>query len=141
MPRHECYCQECQQDSDNLEPKRIGKYDTFDMSSHLLVKKNGKTGRSLVEVCGPWYTKVLKCELCGRLGSPKYVCYRNDIFHWNFGLRHETPDRIIHRLCISCWNKIKPINRKRDIVLENRKVINKTFREIAKCAKLQRQAS
>jgi len=76
---------------------------------------------------------VYQCDLCGVMNSR--VDQRWSAQCWNHGekckstsylgawCKSETPSK--HKLCVGCWNKIKPIVRMRDEYFQTRTLINK----------------
>jgi hypothetical protein len=84
---------------------------------------------------GPEYSKIEECEVCKKLGSTKKICDRPDVYGWDLPKREKTEawtngGKYIERysktiLCVSCWNKAKPIIKKENDYNEIRKLLNK----------------
>jgi len=60
-------------------------------------------------------TEIRRCELCGKISTPKKIQSRSDIFHWD-SERKDYTKKNKSMLCMGCYNKIKPlVYKKRDI--------------------------
>ena len=71
---------------------------------------------------------ILKtCDCCGKVSTPKKIQY-----HYCMGFDD---------LCMSCWNKLKPLAKLNNEAREIKRLTNKLNRERLKCQKLQAQAS
>lgn len=81
---------------------RLGRNDTFDWEWYRYPRKDGKPGAWRYRP-GPWYTPVLQCDLCGRMGTHRTVQTRWDCrpmndFRWR-----------VWTLCLGCWNRVRPL--------------------------------
>lgn len=92
--------------------------------------KSGKPGKRLRMVSMGYHTKLSNCERCGRLGSPRYVHCRGDVYGWEWPLDGRgypvAPPGEYHsktRLCMACWNFARAIERKKALLAELRKGI------------------
>lgn len=75
------------------------------------ILKNGKFGKRIVELC---YSKLQFCDFCKKHGGPKKIQYRP----------HE------HRtLCMSCWNKLRPIQKALNETEATKSLIRKLDKE------------
>lgn len=74
------------------------------------------------------------CQLCGKYGVPKKVTWRGNVWQWS---RMDKNGYVKSKdiLCGSCWNKVMPLARTKDIAEENQTLINKLKRAITKKAK------
>ncbi|HEY8309989.1 MAG TPA: hypothetical protein VIG47_05500, partial [Gemmatimonadaceae bacterium] len=92
------------------------------------VLKDGRRGTRLIDVFNA-YSPLYRCQLCGLLASAKRVCCRNDVWSWNFiGDKDYTSPRITD-LCVSCWNKVKPISYMKREAAEFLRLSRKLLRE------------
>ena len=113
-----------------------GKYDRYIVETYFYKRKDGKQGSLRRRVVG-CYTPLFTCELCGKVSTPFKVHEREDVIGWDWGKKgaREQPSKVL--LCTGCWNKVKPINKRREEACLNSKLINRTKREIEKWIKLQ----
>lgn len=101
-------------------------------------KKQIDLSRFLESVLGD-YSKVINCDLCGRVGSKKKVYSRLDVTGWDT----EKKDNYLSKdcLCISCWNKVKPLAKSKKQCEETARLSRKLLKEIRKCQKSQQLES
>ena len=78
------------------------------------------------------------CQLCGKVSTPKKVQTRIDCWGWNRENKKDYSFKSKHMLCMSCWNKVKPIVNRKEESEELRLIINRLNRERLKCQKLQK---
>lgn len=72
------------------------------------------------------------CELCGKRGAPKKVCYRNDCY-----MRVAVePMSLTPLLCTGCWNKYRVVCRRLREVEETARFINRMKREVGQHGKV-----
>ena len=103
------------------ESFRPGVHDTLtDGEWRRYKRKDGRLGAWRQDI-GLWYTPLSKCDLCGKVSTPKKVNARNDCF--NYELWKCTPV-----LCTGCWNKVRPIARLHSELQELKSVGNKLRR-------------
>lgn len=75
-------------------------------------------------------TKLNTCDLCGKTSTPKKVNYRNDVYRWNGqGKDDYSPSKSL--LCMSCWNKVKPLVKREEEADEMKRFINHMKKEIS----------
>lgn len=74
--------------------------------------------------------KIRFCELCGKEGTTSTI-YRRDVFGWNFESPKDCTTKPKNVLCMSCWNKVRAIVRKRDATDEIRILLNKLTKAIS----------
>ena len=113
-----------------------GRYDKLIDELYFYKRKDGKQGKLCSRIIG-YYTPLFTCELCGKVSTPFKVHEREDVIGWDWGKKgaREQPSKTL--LCTGCWNKVKPISKRREEACLNSKLINKAKREVAKCRKLQ----
>lgn len=76
------------------------------------------------------------CDICGRIGAAKRVCYRNDVYRWNVDWKDYTTTSK-HMLCTGCWNKVRALVRKERKAGECSLLLNKLTRSISDARKDQ----
>ena len=77
---------------------------------------------------------LYQCDLCNRIGTNKVVQYRNDVWCWNLDGTYQLSDKKSKDyLCMSCWNKIRPLVKRENLAYETKTLINKLKREVTKC--------
>ncbi len=105
----------------------------------LRVLKSGKLSKKCYSVWIP-YTLINVCEVCGKLGPPRRVTIRNDVWGWN---RLSNKDYVTEpkrgMLCVGCWNRVRPLVYREDKLDEIRSFIKKLERTIANERKQQNQ--
>jgi hypothetical protein len=76
------------------------------------------------------HTKLTQCELCGFVSTSKKIVYRSDVSTWNW--RHEkdwaAPSK--STLCMSCYNKVRPIDKRIQDIWASQLLINALKREV-----------
>ena len=102
---------------------------TRDSEWYRYQRKDGKPGR-LMHRLGPEYTTLNACDVCGKLGIPRKVRVRNDVFGWNGESEKDWTTPSKDMLCTGCWNKVRAIVRKRDEANSCRRMLNKLTRTI-----------
>lgn len=91
-----------------------------------MCKKGNMSNANAVFVKNP-VTLLASCQLCGILSFR--VQNRKDVLGWDFDKPNQKDSKCV--LCVSCWNKVKPIvkaSRQADSI---RKLLTKLKREIA----------
>jgi len=106
-------------------------------------KKNGANAESWkradrIEHPTTWLNT---CGGCGKKSTPKKIHYRSDVAGWNKENSRDYLAECKSVLCMSCWNKIKPIVSKQEDIEENKKLLNKLNKERLKWLKSQQQAN
>jgi len=86
-------------------------------------------------------TKLETCELCGRMSTPFKVRHRHDIYGWDFTIKQGINGPSKYCLCVSCWNKVKPVFKKKEEVREVKRLIRHLNKERVKCQKSKPQRS
>jgi len=86
-------------------------------------------------------TTLKNCDVCGKLGTPKKIMHRSQLYRWNVDDKKDYTTPSKDMLCMGCWNKLRVLVNKQHICNENRKLISKIKLEIAKWVKLQQQVS
>jgi hypothetical protein len=86
-------------------------------------------------------TPVNTCDVCGRLGTPRRVCWRNDVYKWNVldPKDYKTPSKTM--LCMGCWNKVRRICDREREAREAQRLINLLKKEMGKWQRSQQQAN
>lgn len=111
--------------AETLRVARPGKHDRTLSAFFPYLRKDGKNGTKRL-VSGAWFTPLFTCETCKVAGSPRKVCDRSDVWGW-YG-EYDPDLGKLTTLCVSCWNKVKPIRR-----MENKlKVFEKLLRQVDK---------
>ena len=84
--------------------------ETYNAVSYLerSTLKNGKPGNKILDVWVP-YSPIRACDLCGKLGNKRRVMIRNDVYSWNKEHKKDYTTKLKNMLCMSCWNKVRPI--------------------------------
>ena len=59
-----------------------GKYTEMGREYLPVRRQDGKIGRRYEHISGPAYTTLLHCQLCGRIGSPRVIKNRSDVWAW-----------------------------------------------------------
>ena len=108
---------------------RLNRYTRFDTHYTWSVLKNGKQGKRIISSCGPWYTPLNECDVCGYISTPKKVQHRNELWGWNLTDKKDYTTKSKEMLCMSCWNKIRPLVMLERESNEVRTLINKLKRE------------
>lgn len=83
-------------------------------------------------VCGTHPVSwIAACELCGRFKAigPTGVDYRHDVYGWNFTSSRDCETPPCYRLCVGCWNKIRPLAKRKDEADKVRRLIARLKRE------------
>jgi len=90
--------------------------------------KSGKQGKALKWMFAD-YCPLVTCQLCMKTGSTKSIRPR-DVWGWN--REHKDDYEAMKRdvLCMSCYNKVRPIVKKSRELEECRKLINRITKEI-----------
>lgn len=95
------------------------------------ILKSGKRGRSFV-LAGAWaYCPVAECERCGRRGSPSWI-RRWWMTPWTRFKGELAPEEMDGELCIGCAAKERRHWKAFFILRENRNLIRKIQKEIAR---------
>lgn len=89
------------------------------------ILKNGKFSKRWYSI-PIYYTPLQNCELCGKLGTPRKVCYRNSAYGWVGNEGYEPLEK--NTLCLGCWNKVRPIVEKQKELAANKKLLNKLLK-------------
>lgn len=76
--------------------------------------KDGRPSTKRFDSYFRYYTPLYICEICKKMSTPKHVNYK-----YRLGYDY---------LCMSCWNKLRPIEKKQEEVKEVKKLINKLKR-------------
>mgnify|MGYP000875619341 FL=1 len=81
-----------------------------------------------------------ECGVCGVIGSFKLINFKSNLYGWSEdsfldGCHYEKTLKA--NMCISCWNKLKPIQKKEIEVREIKSLTNKLNRERLKWLKSQ----
>lgn len=103
------------------------------------IRKDGSRGvlwnRSVTP--GVDVTPLNTCDLCGKFSTPKNIHAREDCYNWNREPGdYETPTKDV--LCMACWNKIRPVAKKRKEVQECAGLLRKLKRQITEANKMER---
>ena len=105
----------------------------------LRVLKSGKLSKRVYSIFIP-YTEINVCEVCGKIGTPRRVTIRNDVWGWN---RESKEDYVTEpkmgMLCVGCWNRVRTLVYREDKIDEIRSFIKKLERTIANERKQQNQ--
>ncbi len=80
-------------------------------------RKDGKT-RSRPFQYSAVFAPVRTCQRCGLLGSPRRVSYRSDVYGWNKEHPRDWSAPDISTLCMSCWNKVRPVMKMKEQAAE-----------------------
>jgi hypothetical protein len=67
----------------------------------------------LIGVCQECRNKRV-CSCCGKDGTNKNIRIRNDVYGWNRVSKDDYATASKSLLCMSCWNKIRPIVKKQE---------------------------
>ena len=99
-------------------------------------------------------TPLNVCEVCGKTSTPKKVSQRHDVYLWDKDISFTKSGRMDYKkcargiwdnsktmLCMSCWNKAKAIEKRRDDGNTIADLNMKLQRSIRECQKLNRQGS
>ena len=86
-------------------------------------------------------TALVECELCHKIGVPKKIHDRNDVYGWTRDGRNDNTFEPKTCLCMSCWNKVKALVKRQDETNEIKRLISKLTREELKCRKLKQLAT
>ena len=107
-------------DLNYLCPERRGRHDTCDWVWHPEKLKDGKPGKR--GISKPlWWTPLFQCAECGVWGSPKKVTYRSECYRRESGIFNPV-------FCMSCWNKVRVIVKKHELLDELRMLANRLKR-------------
>lgn len=122
----------------NKEYSRYVKDACVEYAGHVSlyrILKSGKVSKSCDYLGGYPYTPLRVCELCSLLSTPKRIQYRWDCFSWDMSKKEWFKSNKDGVLCMSCWNKLKPVMKREREVDLNRYLINKINREAIKYGK------
>lgn len=81
------------------------------------------------------FTVINTCDLCKKIGIPRRVRYRSDVFGWN---RNNSKDFEFDQknvLCTGCWNKVRSLLDKEEKSRAITQLLNKLKREASECQK------
>jgi len=84
-------------------------------------------------------TWLRTCDLCGKISTPKKIQYRSNEAYWNWHNKKDYGAKRMGTLCMSCWNKVRPLVKQEETYEKTRLLINKLNRERLICQKLQTQ--
>ena len=100
------------------------------------ILKSGNVSKKCDYLGGMPYVPLRVCELCSLISTPKRIQYRGGLVYWDMNGRKEWwKSKKNGVLCMSCWNKLRPVIKKEMDVYLNRDQINKINRELTKYVK------
>lgn len=76
------------------------------------------------------FTPLNKCDICGKVSTPKKVNCRTDCYHWYTNTRYDNGYNYMNILCMPCWNKVRSIMKKEEEAKEINSLYKKLKREI-----------
>ncbi len=101
------------------------------------IKKNGKEGVLLDDIR---YTKLRKCELCGKISTPKKITLRFCVNGWDSKYSYKFHMSKI-MLCMGCLNKVRPVHKAKKEAERIKTLTGRLYKEVLKCQKLQKQVN
>ena len=118
---------------------RISDQCTIQAHAYPTFLKSGKIGKR-IDIIYCWYTPLRTCDLCKKVSTPRNISWRSDCFYWNRNGRNDyPPDQ--STLCVSCWNKVKPLVKMQAELKGIKKLNAKVYREVLKWQKSQTQGN
>ena len=66
-------------------------------------KKGNLSKKRAIYLINP-ITMLNTCQVCGKLGTPRKICTRNDVYGWDVKV-WSYPFETKTMLCVGCWNK------------------------------------
>lgn len=86
------------------------------------------------------YTEINTCALCGTMGPKKSVRARLDVWGWNLN-RNDYEKASKHVLCVPCWNKVRPFEKKVEEAGAIESLVKELRKETNECQRSQQQAN